>query len=88
MKETAPCPWCDDGGRPFLYLSRKPFMSYTVKCNDCNARGPHVIIEDRDPRLKEKDRVKIVKAAKTEAVAKWNGLRIKLRDESLKKIML
>lgn len=86
MKETAPCPWCDDGGRPFLYLSRKPFMSYTMQCNVCFARGPHVIIKDRDLRLKDKDRKKIDEAAQTEATERWNGLRIKLRDEELNRI--
>lgn len=74
MKETAPCPWCNNGGRAFLFLSRKPFMSYTVRCNDCNARGPHVIIENRDPRMKAKEREKIDLKAKTEAVNRWNEL--------------
>jgi len=74
MKETAPCPWCDDGGRPFLYLSRKPFMSYAMQCNVCFSRGPHVIIKERDPRLKMKDREKLVKQAQDEATEKWNEL--------------
>jgi hypothetical protein len=74
MKETAPCPWCTDGGRPFLYLSRKPFMSYTVECTVCFARGPHVIINDRDPRLKLKDRDKLIKKAQGEAIERWNEI--------------
>lgn len=74
MKETAPCPWCEDGGRVFLYLSRKPFMSYTVQCNSCYASGPHVIIGTLNPRLKDKDREKLTKKAQDEAIKRWNEL--------------
>jgi hypothetical protein len=50
MTETAPCPWCEDGGKPFLHLSREPFMSYTVKCHTCFATGPHVKFEPNQRR--------------------------------------
>jgi hypothetical protein len=86
MKETAPCPWCDDGGRPFLYLSRKPFMSYTVKCNICGARGPHVIIEDLSTRLSKKKTDEVRNKAQDEALKHWNDLRIDLRDEELNRL--
>jgi hypothetical protein len=74
MKETAPCPWCTDGGRAFLNLSRKPFMSYTVQCNDCSACGPHVIIKGKDMRLSDTDRKKFIEEAQTEAIDRWNKL--------------
>jgi hypothetical protein len=74
MKETAPCPWCTDGGRAFLYKSRKPFMSYTVQCTTCDARGPHVIIQGQDMRLNDKDRKKFINEAQTEAIDRWNKL--------------
>lgn len=73
MKETAPCPWCTDGGRPFLHLSRKPFMSYTMRCNNCYASGPHVIIKDCDPRHAE-NWASNIENAQVEATKKWNSL--------------
>lgn len=50
MTETAPCPWCEDGGKPFLHLSREPFMSYTMRCYTCFATGPHVKFEPTQKR--------------------------------------
>jgi hypothetical protein len=50
MTETAPCPWCEDGGKPFLHLSRDPFMSYAVRCYTCHATGPHVKFEPTQKR--------------------------------------
>ena len=49
-------------------------MSYAMQCNVCFSRGPHVIIKERDPRLKMKDREKLVKQAQDEATEKWNEL--------------
>ena len=79
MKDTAPCPWCKEGGKSFLYLSRKPFMSYTVQCNTCFARGPHVTF---DPNIRSrKSMEEISKPARVEAIKLWNELCNRIGDK-------
>jgi hypothetical protein len=70
MTELAPCPWCEDGGNTFPYLSRDPFMSYAVKCHTCFATGPHVKFE---PTQKRPWAETIVEPM-AEAVRLWNKL--------------
>ena len=72
MKDTAPCPWCTEGGKTFLYLSRKPFMSYTVQCSTCFLRGPHVIFDPNSNRRKSRDEISA--PAKIEATKRWNEM--------------
>ncbi len=71
MNETAPCPWCTDGGRPFLHLSRDIGMSYAVRCNTCFARGPHVKIESEVSR---RDWSECSEKAQIKATGHWNKL--------------
>lgn len=68
MTETAPCPWCEDGGKPFLHLSREPFMSYAVKCYTCLSTGPHVKFEPSQKHPWEE----ITALPMTEATRLWN----------------
>ncbi len=79
MKDTAPCPWCTDGGKPFLYLSRKPFMSYTIQCTACFSRGPHVIFDPNSNRRKSRDDISA--PAKKEATERWNDMCNRIGDK-------
>ena len=71
MSDTAPCPWCEDGGKPFGHINRHPFFSVTIKCHKCFAEGPHVKFNptpDGRPGKWED----IVAEARAEAEVKWN----------------
>ena len=68
MTETAPCPWCKDGGKPFLHLNRDPFMSYSVRCDICFAEGPHVTFEPTQKR----PWVETIAEPMAEATLLWN----------------
>jgi hypothetical protein len=69
MPEIAPCPWCEDGGKPLLFKSHITYFSYTVQCTVCFAQGPHVKFE---PTQSRKTWADITEPAKADAIAKWN----------------
>ena len=69
MSETAPCPWCKDGGKPFGHINRQPFFSVTIKCNSCHSEGPHVKFNP-NTRL---DWDRTIAEAREEAVKLWNA---------------
>ena len=68
---TAPCPWCEDGGKPFGHVNRHPFFSVTIKCHTCFAEGPHVKFNPT-PDGKTGKWTEIVEAARQEAERKWD----------------
>ena len=70
MTETAPCPWCKDGGKPFPQLNRDPFMSYAVRCYVCFAAGPHVMFEPTQKR----PWTETIEEPIAQSIERWNEL--------------
>jgi len=69
MSETAPCPWCKDGGKPFLHRTRTPNLGYAIVCTVCHSEGPHVLI-NANPC--DKDWEEKMTSAREEATNRWN----------------
>ncbi len=69
MSETAPCPWCEDGGKPFLHKEHHPQFAYSVMCHTCGARGPHVKFTHDSGRKSYDEHVA---PFKEEATRLWN----------------
>ena len=70
MEEIAPCPFCEDGGKPFPFYNQTLFLSYTVKCHKCHAQGPHVKF---DPSaISRQSWESIIAKPRSEAIARWN----------------
>lgn len=68
MTQAAPCPWCEDGGKPFLHQNGQPFFSYTVHCSKCFAQGPHAKFSPDYKRTW----AQVTDPAKAEALRMWN----------------
>ena len=77
-EEIAPCPFCEDGGKPFPYIDRQPKMAYTVKCYVCHAQGPLVAFETAPRRTWEE----VATPAKETAIRRWNEYQSHLVDPS------
>jgi hypothetical protein len=69
VSDIDPCPWCTDGGNPFLHRNYEPFHSYTVQCKKCFAQGPHVKFTPSEYR-KTWEQVSV--PAKEKAISRWN----------------
>ena len=75
---SAPCPWCEDGGKPFPHRVHHPYFAYTIMCHVCFANGPHVKFDPNQHRKKWED---IVAPAIAEAWEKWNAQYVSLGNE-------
>lgn len=69
MPDVAPCPWCEDGGKPFLHKEHHPKFAYAVMCHACGARGPLVTFDHGDGRQRYED---IVNPVRAKAIRLWN----------------
>ncbi len=77
-EEIAPCPFCEDGGKPFPYLDRHSKMAYTIKCYVCHAHGPIVLFETDHKHTWEE----VATPAIAEAKKRWNEYQSHLVDPS------
>lgn len=65
----APCPWCEDGGKPFPVIHRQPGFTVAISCHVCHAEGPKVKFDPNYHRLTWDE---IVAEAKERAWERWN----------------
>ena len=75
--KPAPCPWCEDGGKPFLHKEHHPQFAYAVMCHSCGARGPHVKFTHGDGRQSYES---IVAPVREEALRLWNKQYVSLGE--------
>ncbi len=74
--KIAPCPFCEDGGKPFPYLDRQTKMGYAVQCYVCYAQGPIVLFEIDHKHTWDE----VVEPVKAEATTLWNTWWERLQD--------
>jgi len=79
MSETAPCPWCEDGGKPFLQKEHHPQFAYAMVCTSCGARGPHVKFTHSYGREGYEG---MIAPVMEEATRLWN-IRVEVQEEEL-----
>ena len=68
---SAPCPWCKDGGKPFLHYCREIYFSYTVRCK-CGAQGPRIRFKMEDFQTERKSWEDFIAPIQQKAVEAWN----------------
>ena len=74
--EIAPCPFCENGGKPFPHIDRQSRMGYIIKCFVCHAQGPVVLFETDHKHTWEE----VTGPAIAEATRRWNTWWARLQD--------
>jgi len=69
---SAPCPWCEDGGRPHLRYNRETFFSFTVQCEDCKAHGPRIKFDITEYQMGRKSWKDFIAPIEQQAIDAWN----------------
>ena len=69
---SVPCPWCEDGGEPFLHYCREIYFSYTVRCRSCGAQGPRIKFNMEDFHMKRIPWEDFITPIQQKAIDAWN----------------